>query len=254
MPVDSFVDRVTRIDSARLFANSGGSKNSSEVDENNLASNLVKFESHQLVGVEIVNPQVTRIAGGWAVMFLLFSLTGAATSLFDEKQEGTMKRLLCMPVTRSQILWSKYIYTLILGIVQMLVIFFFSWIFFKVDIFSNFGNLLIVIIAATSAAVAFGMLITSFAKSLNQASSYSTLMILVMSAIGGSWFPTSMLPDWMQILSKGTLTYWSVEAFLQVLWRQSSFIGILPNVLILLVLALAVNTYSLIRFNKGNIF
>jgi ABC-2 type transport system permease protein len=113
---------------------------------------------------------------------------------------------------------------------------------------------MLVIIVSAAAAVAFGMLITSFAKTLGQASSISTLLILVMSAIGGSWFPTSLLPSWMQVASKGTLTYWSVEAFLQVLWRQASFCAILPNVLVLLLIAFGVNSYSIIRFNKGQIF
>ena len=94
---------------------------------------------------------------------------------------------------------------MMLGTVQLLILFFFSWMIFKVDMFSNFGNLLIVIIASSAAAVSFGMLITSMANSLNQASSLSTLFILMMSAIGGSWFPVSFLPDWMQTISKFTI-------------------------------------------------
>ena len=187
------------------------------------------------------------------MMFLLFSLTGASTSLFEEKQEGTLKRLLCMPVNRAQILWSKYIYAIILGFIQLLVLFIFSWALFGVEIWANFINLLIVIISSSAAAVAFGMLITSFVSSLSQANGLSTLLILVMSAVGGSWFPTSILPNWMQLISKATITYWSVEAFLQVLWRHSSFSGIALNVGILLLIAVLVNSYALIRFKKGMI-
>jgi len=185
------------------------------------------------------------------MMFLLFSLTGAATSMFEEKQEGTLKRILCMPISRSQILWSKYLYSIMLGLVQLMVLFFFSWILFDVSVFSNFGNLMIVMVASAAAAVSFGMAITSVAKTLSQASGFSTLFILVMSALGGSWFPVSLLPDWMQHLSKATITYWSVEAFLQVLWRQADFMAILPNVLVLLLIALLINSYALIRFQKG---
>jgi ABC-2 type transport system permease protein len=243
---DSVVDALTRVDSVRLYdtsADTGAAKN--------IMSGLIQFDSEQLVGKKITNPGLTRTVGGWAIMFMLFSLTGAATSMFEEKQEGTLKRLLCMPITRAQILWSKYIYSIILGVTQLMVLFTFSWIFFGVDIFSNFGNLLIVMIASAAAAVSFGMLITSLANTLSQASGFSTLFILVMSALGGSWFPVSLLPDWMQYASKATLTYWSVEAFLQVLWRQSNFAGIATNVLILLSIAFLINFYALIRFRKG---
>jgi ABC-2 type transport system permease protein len=243
---DSFINTFTKLDSVSLFK---ASKDSS--DEVGFMSNLVNFESEQLVGKKITNPGLTRTVGGWAMMFLLFSLTGAATSMFEEKQEGTLRRMLSMPITRAQILWSKYIYSILLGVIQLLILFFFSWIFFDVAIFSNFFNLLVVILASAAAAVSFGMLITSFAKSLQQASGLSTLFILIMSALGGSWFPVSFLPEWMQYLSKATLTYWSVEAFLQVLWRQSDFMGILTNVIVLLIIAILINSYALLRFKRG---
>lgn len=246
---DSVYNRMTTLDTTSLLA---GSADTSA--ESNFMSSLIKFDGEQLVGKEIVNPGLTRTVGGWAMMFLLFSLTGAATSLFEEKQEGTLKRMLCMPVNRTQILLGKYLYTILLGVVQLLVLFIFSWMLFKVDIWSNFGNLMVVIISSAAAAVAFGMLITSFAKTLNQANGISTLLILVMSAIGGSWFPTSFLPNWMQIASKATLTYWSVEGFLQVLWRHSSFSAIVVNVGVLLTIAILINFYALIRFKSRRIF
>jgi len=243
---DSFINQATKIDTAKLFSSSSDTST-----ENRFVSNLVKFESEQLVGKKITNPGLTRTVGGWAMMFLLFSLTGAATSLFEEKQEGTLKRLLCMPITRTEILWSKYIYTISLGVFQLLVLFIFSWAFFGVEIFSNFLNLLIVIFSSAAAAVSFGMLITSITKTFNQANGVSTLLILVMSAVGGSWFPTSFLPDWMQVISKGTLTYWSVEAFIQVLWRHASFSGIAMHVAVLLIIAILINSYALMRFKRG---
>ena len=246
LSADSIYNSMTQMDSVTLNKAATDTGNG-----NKFFSGIVKFDSEQLVGQKIVNPELTRTVGGWAIMFLLFSLTGASTSIFEEKQEGTLKRLLCMPINRAQILWSKYIYAILLGFMQLLVMFLFSWIFFGVEIWADFFNLLIVIFASAAAAVAFGMLITSFAKSLSQAMAISTLLILVMSAIGGSWFPTSLLPNWMQLLSKATLTYWSVEAFLQVLWRHASFSGIALHVGILLTIAILINSYALIRFKKG---
>lgn len=228
--------------------------NSNLGDSSNMVSGIVNFDSEQLVGAEIQNSGLTRSIGGIAIMFLLFTLTAASNSLFEEKSEGTLNRILCMPVKRSQILWSKYIYSMLLGVVQLLILFLFAWMVFNLDIFSNFINLIIVIIAASAAAVSFGMLITSFAKSISQASGLSTLLILAMSAVGGAWFPIFLLPDWMQSLARGTLTFWSVEAFIQVLWRHSDFSGIALNILILLSIAFIINFYTLLRFRNGKVF
>lgn len=250
VPVDSIKESFASIDSTSLFQGNSEGKNEGA----DFVSGMVQFENEQLVGKEISNPGLTRIVGGWAIMFLMFTITGAASSLFEEKTEGTMKRLLCMPVNRTQILWSKYIYTIVLGFIQLLVLFIFAWAFYKVDIFSNFLNLLIMITVSASAAVAFGMIITSLASSIAQANGYATLLILIMSALGGSWFPITFFPDWMQTIAKFTITYWSVEGFQQVLWRQSSITTILPHIGVLLGIAVIVNMISLNRFKKGKVF
>ncbi|MCF8240482.1 MAG: ABC transporter permease [Melioribacteraceae bacterium] len=248
---DTIFKSITTVDTAELLSTSSDTGSAAAA---NPIAGMVKFESEQLVGEEITNPGLTRTIGGWAVMFLLFSLTGAANSLFEEKQEGSLKRLLCMPIRKSDILWSKYIYTMLLGIVQLFVLFFAGSIIWDVDIYSNFMNLLIVIIVSSAAAVSFGMFITSVASTLNQASGIATLLILVMSAVGGSWFPISLMPEWMQYISKFTITYWSVEAFLDVLWRQASLTDIGAHLLILISIAIVVNFYSLLRFRKGDMF
>jgi ABC-2 type transport system permease protein len=123
-----------------------------------------------------------------------------------------------------------------------------------VDIFSNIINLAFVILVSAAAAVAFGMIITASTKSLAQANGIATLFILIMSALGGSWFPVSLFPEWMQVVSKFTLTYWSVEAFLQVLWRNASIGDIVfPYIVILVGIAVIANLIALHLFKKNQV-
>ena len=233
-------------------------ENDSDKDEGesfDIFSSLIKFDSQQLVGTEIKNPGVTRIVGGWAIMFLLFTLTGIASSIFEEKQEGSLKRLFCMPISKSQYLWAKYLFSIFMGIIQLFVLFLFAYFLYDVDIFTNFINLLAVIFVSAAAAVAFGMVIIAFSSSLAQANAISTLFILIMSGLGGSWFPVTLFPEWMQLISKFTLTYWSVEGFLQVLWRNAE-IGelIFPYIFILISIALVFNLIALYFFKKRQVF
>ncbi len=254
---DVNIDSVlSSMDPKRLEQNflSDAKSDDSSSEEGNIIKGLIKFENEQVVGEEIKSPGVTRTVGGWAVMFLLFSIVGASISLFEEKQEGSLKRLLCSPVSRTQILWSKYIYTMLLGFFQLSVMFLFAWFVFDVDIFTNLGNLIIMIIFASAAAVSFGMIITAHTKSINQANGIATLIILIMSALGGSWFPLIFLPEWMQFIAKFTITYWSVEGFLQVLWRNASFTEILYHIGALGLMAVLANWYAIIKFKRGNIF
>ena len=243
-----------RIPTSSEKSSPDGSSSSLASSSGNFLDRILKIESEQLAGKQVKNAAATRSVGGWAIMFLLFSVSGAATSLFDEKKAGLFQRLLAAPVRRSHILWSKYLFGMILGLVQLTSLFFAGKVLFGIDVTSNFFNLLVICLAASTACTAFGMLLASIAKTPAAASGLATFLILTMSAIGGAWFPTSFMPEFIQVLSKFTLVYWSMEGFLQVLWADCTFVELLPYAGVLLGIAAVVNTISIWRFNRGTLF
>lgn len=215
---------------------------------------LVKIENEQLAGADVKSPGATRVVGGWAIMFLLFSVSGASTSLFEEKQAGIFHRLLASPVSRAHILWSKYLFNMSMGMVQLMVLFLAGQVLFGIEVTSHLPGLIVVALAASIACTAFGMLLSAVAPNPAAASGLATFLILTMSAIGGAWFPTSFMPEFIQTISKLTLVYWSMEGFLAVLWAQKSILEILPIIGVLLGMAVVVNGFSIWRFNRGNLF
>ncbi len=231
-----------------------GDAASSTTTGDSIFQSLIKIESEQVGGGEVKSPMATRSVGGWAMMFLLFSLTGVSTSLFDEKKAGIFQRLLSAPVRRTHILWSKYFFGMLLGLVQLSVLFLAGRLLFGIDITSNLHNLFLICLAASTACVAFGMLLAAIAPTSAAANGLGTFLILIMSAIGGAWFPTSFMPEFIQHLSKLTIVYWSIEGFLQVLWAGCTTRELLPTLAILFGVAAVVNAFSVWRFNRGNIF
>ncbi|MEO5718113.1 MAG: ABC transporter permease, partial [Chthoniobacterales bacterium] len=196
----------------------------------------------------------TRSVGGWAIMFLLFSLSGAATSLFDEKKAGLFQRLLAAPVRRTHILWSKYLFGMIVGLVQLGALFLAGRFLFGIDIMSNLGSLVLICLAASLACVSFGMVLAAVSPTSAAANGLGTFLILTMSAIGGAWCPTSFMPEFIQKLSRLTIVYWSLDGFIKVLWADCTTLELLPTLGILLGMAAAVNAFSIWRFNHGQIF
>lgn len=234
-------------DTATVFAGGSGGNG-------NFFNNILRLDKEQLVGKEITSPWATRSVGGWAMMFLLFTLNASAVSLFEEKQNGVILRILASPVSRVQVLWSKYLFNVSLGCIQLAVLFVAGALLFKIDILSNVLNLLLVMLFASGACTAFGMLLAAVSKTQGQARALGTLLILAMSSIGGAWFPTSFMPPFIQTLAKGSIVYWSMEAFLAVLWRGAGLVEILPYFGVLFGISLAVIAVSLWRFRSGHVF
>lgn len=215
---------------------------------------LVEIDEDQVFGADVKNPYLTRMVGGYAIMFLLFATTGSAASLFEERNQGLFFRLLSMPVKRTHILWSKYLFNVLLGIVQTLVLFIASSFLFDVDVFDNFISLFVVCVFSAAACTAFGMFLASVSKTQQQAQGFGTLIIISMSAMGGAWFPLSMMPGIMQIVGKFTIVYWGVEGYLAALWEKASVLEMAPILAVLFAIIAGLNLISAWRFRTGDLF
>ena len=217
-------------------------------------SKIVKIETEQVVGRDVKSPAATRIVGGYAVMFLLFALSNSAAAFFDEKNSGVFQRLLSSPVSRAQLLWSRFLYGVLFGLVQLMALFFAGHLLYGVDVFGHLGNLLIVCASVAAACTGFGMMLAAVTNSPQAASSLATLLVITMSACGGAWFPVSLMPEFMQHLAKFTLVYWAIEGFGAVLWAGESLGQLLPILGILLGTTAAVMTIAVWRFNHSKLF
>ena len=244
--------RSGNFDIADSAPGAGSAPNSSQSTD--FLSRLVRIENEQVIGKEVKSPMATRSVGGWAMQFLLFALTASATALFHEKEHGLFQRLLSSPATRAHILWSKFLYGVCLGLVQLLVLFVAGRFMYGIDVEHHLGLLVLVCIFAAAACTAFGMLLAAISPSPEAARGLGTMLILMMSAIGGAWFPVSIMPEFIQRLSKLTLVYWSLEGFQQVLWADATLGELIPTLGILAGIAAGVMAVALWRFNRGKIF
>ncbi len=217
-------------------------------------SRILRLETEQVVGANVKNPAATTLVGGWAIQFLLFAVSSSAASLFRERDAGIFQRLLAAPVTRAHILWSKFLYGVILGLVQLVVLFLASTVIYGTDVLPHLPLLMLVCIFAAAACTSFGMLLAAVSSSPEAASGLATFLIMLMSAIGGAWFPITFMPEFIQQFSKLTLVYWSMEGFSAVLWAGQSFVQILPILAILGAITAGVMSIAIWRFNRGKIF
>jgi ABC-2 type transport system permease protein len=217
-------------------------------------SQIVKLDTEQVAGKDVKNPMAARVVGGYAIMFLLFAVSGSATTLFEEKNSGVFQRLLSCPVRPAHILCARFIFGVILGLVQITVLFCAGRVFFGLDIFHHLGGLLAVSLAAAAACAAFGMLIAAISPSAAAASGIATFVVISMSAVGGAWFPVSIMPAYIQHVSKMTIVYWSVEGFADVLWEGRTLLEVLPKVGILAGIATGVMLVAVTCFNRGKLF
>jgi len=165
----------------------------------------------QGVGGEESNESFYQVIPGFAVMFLLFSIIGGATKLFDERQNKTLRRILIAPVKKSDVIIGKWVGMTIEGFFQAVILFLAGKLIFGLSLGDNPLRLLCFLLIAASTAGAIGVFVASISKSLKQANGLAMLLFMVMSALGGSWWPLELTPAFMQTAGKFTFNYWAIS-------------------------------------------
>jgi len=197
------------------------------------------------------NLGLIQAVAGTAIMMLLFSIAGIGGGLLDEKEAGTLKRLLYSPVKPTDVLFGKMLAALVLSILQLVIMFVFSWIVFGLPIFKDLTSLILMIITTAFAVSSFGIFLVSIAKSRQQLQGYSTIIIMLMSAIGGSMIPLFVMPEIMQKIAVISVNYWGIQGFYDIFWRSLSLAEILPKMGVLVAIGLVMTLISIRLFKKN---
>jgi len=193
---------------------------------------IVPVKARAVVG-ENHPDMVSFYAAAIGVMFLLFTASGAAGALLDEAESGTLDRVLSSQVTMTSLLLGKLTYNSLLAFAQLVVMFLWGWAVFKLDLWSHVPGFIVMGVFTSVAVAAFGLLLASFCHTRAQLGALSTLVILVMSSIGGSMFPRYFMPESMQKAGLLTINAWAIDGFTKVFWRDQPITELWPQVLVL---------------------
>lgn len=197
------------------------------------------------------NLGLIQAVAGTAIMMLLFSISAIGGGLLDEKEAGTLKRLFYSPIKPTDILFGKMLSSLFLAFIQLTVMFVFSWLVFGLPIFKDVPSLFLMILATAFAVSSFGIFLVSIAKTRLQLQGLSTIIILIMSAIGGSMVPLFLMPEIMQKVAVLSVNYWGIQGFYDIFWRNLSLVEILPKLAILFGMGLVMTLISIQLFKKN---
>ncbi len=196
-------------------------------------SNMIQVQTRDVMGEKKKNPAVAFYAAGIGVMFLLFTAANAGGALLEEAESGTLDRILSTRVSMTQLLLGKLAFLTCLGTTQLIVMFVWGALAFKVELWTHLAGFFIMTITTAFAASAFGLLLASLARTRPQLGALSTLLILSMSALGGSMFPRFLMPEAMKKIGLITFNAWAIDGYIKVFWREAPIAELWPQVLVL---------------------
>lgn len=184
----------------------------------------------------------------YCVLFVFFLANGIASSLIMERQDGTLRRMLCAPVTPGQILLGKLLARGVLGLIQVFLLFAIGRLWLNLGVGSSPLGVFLTALATIFAATGMGLLLASFGKTPEQITSMTTLALVLMGAISGCMVPRMMLPETMQKLSLITPHAWALTAYQDLLLRHLPLEATLQNIGVVFLFGMVFTLFAVARF------
>ncbi len=137
---------------------------------------------------------------GTILTMTMVMLTGLAMT--RERERGTMENLLAMPVRPVEVMVGKILPYVVVGYVQLAVIFAAAWLLFQVPLVGSFTLLMGMIGIFMLANLAVGFTFSTLARNQLQAMQMTFFFFLPSILLSGFMFPFRGMPQWAQWLGE----------------------------------------------------
>jgi len=188
----------------------------------------------------------TFFAAGMAVFFLFFTAQFGAVSLLTERKEGTLARLLAAPVSTRSIIGAKALYGYVLGAGSMAILIVASSLLMGASWGDPVGVALLVA-AGVFAAMGIQSVVTTLAKTDEQAAGYGSVVGVTLGLLGGTFFPLSQAPPFLQNVSNATPHAWLMRGFGDLSGGVGTIADVLPSLGALIAIGAATGVIALMR-------
>lgn len=181
----------------------------------------------------------------WTLFAIFFIVVPLSINLVKEKSQGTSVRVRVSPTPYFIHILGKTFTYLIICIIQFLLmvavgIYLFPYMDLPaLDVSGKMFSLIIVTLFAGLAAIGFGVLLGTIADTQEQSAPFGATSVVVLAAIGGIWVPVFLMPEFMQTVAKFSPMNWGLNAYYDIILRNSNAGGIAKEIILLFLFYLA---------------
>ena len=205
------------------------------------------LHSHALFGVEgkqQTPSSVQQNVPAWLLFAMFFIATPISTTLIQERSQRTLDRLVTMDFPPYLLLLGKLIPYLVINLMQVVLMLLVGMYLVpllggdRLTLGQSTAGLAVMAVAASLAAVAYGLLVAQIANTTEQATIFTGVCNIIMAALGGVMVPRFIMPPLMQDMTQLSPMAWGLDGFLEILLRNGTVMDVMPQASALLGFAL----------------
>ena len=186
--------------------------------------------------VEIIPNTTQHNVPAWTIFAMFFIVIPLTQSLIQEREGGSLFRLLTMPVPYMTLLLGKvgvYLVVCMLQTAAMLLAGVYLLPLFGMPTLV-FGNNLIALffmtLVVSMASVGYGLMVGTIARTHQQAAAFGSISVIMLAAIGGLWVPIYLMPPFMRTFSTVSPLNWAITGYYNIFLRGGNLMQVAPEI------------------------
>lgn len=190
----------------------------------------------------------TYMSASMAVFFLFFTVSFGVSGLLQEREAGTLPRLLAAPISRLSVLGGKLLVSVIVGVVSMSMLAIATSLLLGAR-WGDPAGVALLVVAGVLAATGIMAVVTSLARTYEQAEQWQAVIAVTLGALGGTFFPVAQIGGALSVLTLVTPHHWFLGGLAD-LAGGGGVAAVLPSVAALLAFAAVTTALAVLRLRK----
>jgi len=241
-----------------IFFNMGHSQIPEDV-KHSLTEEKIKIKRRFFTQTSQIPNSTQHNVPAWTLFALYFMVISLGANIVIERTSGSFLRLKTIPTNFRLIMISKQTTYMIVGLIQVLLIFCVGFFIFpminlpELSFPTNIIGTIVLVLLSCFAAVSYSLMVGTLAETIEQSNGFGALSIIIFAAIGGVWVPTFVMPDYMKIISKISPLQWSLEGFYFLFLKNGHWGNLIKPIIGLFIFSFVCQLITFVKLKKDKI-
>jgi ABC-2 type transport system permease protein len=215
-----------------------------------MAANLPIQTTHSLWYNPFMNYKIFMVPGILAILVTMVGAFLSAMNIVREKEIGTIEQLNVTPIHKWEFLLGKLVPFWVIGLAVLALGFGVARVVFNVIPVGSFGLIFGYAAVYLLAFLGFGLLLSTFVDSQQQAMFLAFFFMMIFILLGGLYTSTDSMPEWAKIVVKLNPASYFIEVIRMVVLKGSTFQDVKTQFWAMCGFATVLNVAAVINYRK----
>ena len=198
----------------------------------------------------LMNYKVFMVPGILAILVTMIGGFLSALNIVREKEVGTIEQINVTPIKKHHFILGKLIPFWVLGNIVFSIGLIVARLVYGIIPLGNLAVLYGFIAVFLLAILGFGLLISTFCDSQQQAMFIMFFFMMIFILMGGLFTSIDSMPDWAKLIARLNPVSYLIDVMRMIILKGSGLKDVLPHLGIVALFAIGLNSWAVLNYKK----